>query len=700
MRAETRVIYPFWDLTPPAIPTRSRLYPLEPIGVGTGEVESLSSYVLRLAAAHCLPLAALFDEIVAPLVQEARLLSTTGYPELVLVNAARPINGMGVTAAACVQALESLTLRMDLRWLTAITWQGIFTTRYWLRPARAWCPACFESQRREERIIFEPLLWTLRAVTVCPIHKRALVAVCPHCRGESLPMTRRSRPGRCAKCTHWLGSLDAAGPPPDESMSRDWDWRLWAAKAAGELFAAPPGMIARPERATLIETIARCVDHFTEGRAHAFAYHFGLNESLLWKCLNRHSQPSLETVLRISYLSGPSILDFVNGTAVFPDPATRQGMFVCPPNQHPPNKYRRYGQERLILQEALNETPPPSLAEVTTRLRYCRTSVLRQAHPELYRQIKARHMAFRQEQRMSQMGEGVREGLAALRIISAALQEYPPPSVREVARRLGYSRHDQLRRHFPEFYQQVLDRRREYQKQIDESVRNCFQSAMSEDPPPRISELASRLGFISAATLKTNYPDLCRALDARHLEYHQRRLKQVETILKQACHERPAPSLKKLAGRCGYQTSGGLTCLFPELCRQIAARYAAERKEWTGRIEAQLRSALDEAVPPSVKELSYRLKCEKGTLYRYFPELCAELSARRTRYLKEEIIKREQLRRGEIRRIVIELHKRGIYPSYTRVQEQISEPSVLSRPSDCEALREVKRELGIHMTRR
>jgi TniQ len=700
VRAETRVIYPFWDLTLPAIPARSRLYPLEPLGVGTGEVESLSSYVLRLTAEHCLPLAALFDEMVAPLVREARLLSTTDYPEFVLVNAARPINGMGVTATTCVQALESLTLRTDLRWLTAMTWQGIFTTQYWLRPVRAWCAACFESQRREDRIIFEPLLWTLRVVTVCPIHKRALVTVCPHCRCESLPMTRHSRPGHCAKCMCWLGSMDTAEQPVGESMARDWDWRLWAAEAAGELFAAPPGMIARPERATLIEMIARCVDHFTEGCICAFAYHFSLNESLLLRCLKRHSLPGLETVLRISYLSGLSPLDFVNGTAVFPDPATRQDMFVCPPNQHPPNKYRRYGQERLILQEALNETPPPSPAEVTNRLRYCRTSMLRRAHPELCQQIEGRYTAFRQEQRRLQMDEGVKDGLVAERIIGAALQEYPPPSVREVARRLGYSQHHQLERHFPGPYRQILDRRDKYQKQIDEAVRNCFQSAMSEEPPPRISELERRLGFISVSALKTKYPDLCDALKARRSEYHQRRLTQIEAILKQSSHERPAPSLIKVAGRCGYHTSEVLKSLFPELCRQIVARYAAERKEWAVCIKAQLRSALDEPVPPSVKELSCRLKCEKGTLYRYFPELCAELSARRARSRKEEMKKREQRRREEIRRIVIELHSQGIYPSYPKVGERISRAFGLSGFFDSEVLREVKRELGIHMTRK
>ena len=41
-----------WDLTRPAIPRRSRLYNLDPIGVGTPDTESLISYISRLAIAH------------------------------------------------------------------------------------------------------------------------------------------------------------------------------------------------------------------------------------------------------------------------------------------------------------------------------------------------------------------------------------------------------------------------------------------------------------------------------------------------------------------------------------------------------------------------------------------------------------------------------------------------------------------------
>jgi AraC-like DNA-binding protein len=696
VRAETRIIYPFWDLAPPVIPARSRLYALEPIGVGSAEVESLSSYLLRLAAEHCLPVSALFEEMIAPLVWEPR----PAFPGFIVHNAARALNGMGPTAAACVQALESLTTRTDLRWLTTMIWQGVFTIQYWLRPARAWCPACFESQRREERVVFEPLLWASRVVTVCPTHKRALVTVCPHCRDESPPLTRKSRIGYCPKCLRWLGSMDDAEQPPNESLTVDLDWRIWAAKAIGELFAAPPRMVVPPQRATLRETIARCVDHFTEGSIHAFARHFGIADDLLRLCLKKQTPPGVKLALRIGYLSGVSPVELVTGTAVFPDPASRQEMFVCPSTQHIHGKRRRYDQERLILQEALNETPPPSPAEVEARLKYRPTNYFRHAHPELHRQIKARHTAFRQEQKRPRMIKQVINGLIAERIINAALQEHPPPSTLEVARRVGYSESKGLKQRFPEFHRQVTDRYREYQKQLDEAVRNCFQSAMSEDPPPTVPELARRLGFIADWSLKSRYPDLCRALDARRPEYRQRRLAEIETILKQACHERPAPTLKELARRCGYQSCMALSESFPEICRQISARFAAERKEWLVHAKAQLLLALDEAIPPSVKELSRRLGYAQGRLYKHFPEDCAELSARRARYLEEEKIKIKQQRREEIRRSIIELHNQGTYPSLRRVGKRLSRPSAMSGSFDLEVFREVMSESGIQMTRK
>ncbi len=45
-----------WDLTPVVLPVRSRLHSIEPIGVGTPFVESLTGYIMVVTAAlvHCL----------------------------------------------------------------------------------------------------------------------------------------------------------------------------------------------------------------------------------------------------------------------------------------------------------------------------------------------------------------------------------------------------------------------------------------------------------------------------------------------------------------------------------------------------------------------------------------------------------------------------------------------------------------------
>src|SRR5690242_18152590 len=52
MEADSLEIYEMWDAAPLAMPAHSRLFHLEPIGVGTAEVESLTSYVVRLAEMH------------------------------------------------------------------------------------------------------------------------------------------------------------------------------------------------------------------------------------------------------------------------------------------------------------------------------------------------------------------------------------------------------------------------------------------------------------------------------------------------------------------------------------------------------------------------------------------------------------------------------------------------------------------------
>ena len=54
-----------WDLTKPQVPKRSLLHPLEPIGIGTPFVESLTSYIARLAEVHAVTVSDLAGYVLA-----------------------------------------------------------------------------------------------------------------------------------------------------------------------------------------------------------------------------------------------------------------------------------------------------------------------------------------------------------------------------------------------------------------------------------------------------------------------------------------------------------------------------------------------------------------------------------------------------------------------------------------------------------
>src|SRR5258708_37289702 len=84
-----------WDLGTLSLPERSRLYHLKPVGIDTPLVENLTSYIIRLAEAHCVLPKTLITKEVLPLLTE------TGGPEgpallsygAVLANA-QALNGM------------------------------------------------------------------------------------------------------------------------------------------------------------------------------------------------------------------------------------------------------------------------------------------------------------------------------------------------------------------------------------------------------------------------------------------------------------------------------------------------------------------------------------------------------------------------------------------------------------------------------
>ena len=111
------------------LPPRSRLFALKPHALQTSAVESFTSYLMRLAEAHCVPTGTLIHVAVAPRLQNVFLAQGPSRNVTIFLRAAALLNSHGVSASDWVQALTALTLRTDLPLLTLLPWAQVVSSR-------------------------------------------------------------------------------------------------------------------------------------------------------------------------------------------------------------------------------------------------------------------------------------------------------------------------------------------------------------------------------------------------------------------------------------------------------------------------------------------------------------------------------------------------------------------------------------------
>lgn len=188
---------------------RSHLYHLDPIGLGTPYGECLTSYVSRLAEAHAVSVKTLVLDEILSKFSNIY----TARPSLIksFWLWSSVLNGTSQSTYDWTQALAALTLRTDIHTLTMLTWQHVLTSRMLLRRTQAWCPDCYAEWVRSRSEIYTPLLWVLQSVTLCIRHQRRLQSQCPNpkCSSQLPYLFTFERPGYCSKCQAWLGSNTA-----------------------------------------------------------------------------------------------------------------------------------------------------------------------------------------------------------------------------------------------------------------------------------------------------------------------------------------------------------------------------------------------------------------------------------------------------------------------------------------------------------
>ncbi len=490
----------FEELT---IPRRSELYHLEPIGIGTHYVESLTGYAARLAQEHSVTPSTIMKRVIDMVPTFKDMPTNFGKVD-------RSLTGAGIGAFNFVKALEALTMRSDLAWSTMITWVNVLPHRSLIRTKRAWCPVCYATWQEGGEVVYDPLLWTLSAVTVCPLHNIFLSSSCPHCRAQPLHLAPRSQPGFCARCKGWLGNtLEASSSNRILESHEDVKWELWKAESTGKLLASAPNIIT-PTRDQVATSLRYCINKYGWGSWTRFASQFEVARGTLWQWLSAPTRPSFESVLRLTYRIGVPLLSFLCGSL-----ETEEGPLTS-----------EMGSTSISTINSIIETPLPHdevkkimLAAASSdqrqslvtfaRISGWDVSTLKRHFPDLCATILTRH-ADVYYKRLN-----VAKGLSTLR---AALKETPPPSLSTVAQRIGCNTKP-LRIHFPEITGDIVTRYKDSGPSSSwKGVEDRLKTVLSQDAPSSLAQTSRSIGIL-APQLRKKFPGITSAI-ARRFEEH------------------------------------------------------------------------------------------------------------------------------------------------------------------------------------
>jgi len=411
----------------PDVPPRSLLYPLRPIGINAWEggigVESLTGYIARLAREHCLPTGVVVRDYLSPVLT---CMGVGGRQATSLQwKMAHLIDGTGDVARDTTRLLCGLTGRADLDRLSMLPWAGAIPARSLLRRKRAWCPDCYRAWEASGIPAYDPLIWTIEAVTACHRHHRPLRALCPNprCRRAVPVLAFRASPGRCAHCGVWLGEEDAR----DEGEAQgDEGMREHVARAAAvaELLASTATMAPLSSRENVAHAVGRLTRRGVEGRVPNIARTLDLSPGTLQSWYQGRRLPTLPALLHLSAGLGLSPLAFLTGAeeltaSISPRLGIERGedggRTASPPETGAARarwaRFDTFGV-RQHLEAVLDDPHPdaPSMASVARDLGYYHQD-LQARFPSLCAAISARYRADRTRRaraRRRALGEEVR----------------------------------------------------------------------------------------------------------------------------------------------------------------------------------------------------------------------------------------------------------------------------------------------------
>jgi hypothetical protein len=428
------------------------------------------------------------------------------------------INGISNLSEITITAFERLTQRSDIRYTTLFMWKEIFSSQQLMRAKRTWCSTCYEEQAAQGGIVYEPLTWSIEAISICPRHHIQLCQTCPHCGGQSDFLGTNYRPGYCSGCLKWLGAISKATIAQRSIKSLETlvlSHQLAALNCVGKLLSHAPNIISPLKQQDFIKNLAGIIEIQAGGNINSFAELAGVWSGNVRRLLSRESKLRMEGLCQLCIGAGISPIELLSDKKIEK---------ILPEDCSPLSETDSSAKSPSIpwleveneIQTATQECPPPSLEAVAHRIGYY-PARLKAHFPRQCERITCRYKKHLKGRHPSPS--------VIRKTFNAALKESPPPSLQNVLRRLRcrdtgwyyYNYYSDLCFAVSRRYKK--SRSKPFNKEV---ILKKLEAALIEDPPPSLSSIAIRLGR-RRQFFSLKYPELTKMIASRHMN-HRRNL--------------------------------------------------------------------------------------------------------------------------------------------------------------------------------
>lgn len=279
---------------------RSVLHALEPIGLGTGEVESLLSYFCRLAVSHSTSTLSLSRAVAQRFEHDVEEQFDWYH---------RQLSGMGESALTWSGALSALTSVPRLDRLTFLPWRWVIAQNGMPIVSKGqFCPHCLVDDLAKGKTPYFRLSWESKSVTVCNTHRMRLTQHCPSCGKDDVRHAAALVvPGWCTKCGAFLGS------GTHDKLATVEPVELWRARQMSELLAVQDQIDVLPQRQVLVDAVGHIIEEMDGGQSTRFAKRVGISKGTVHYWLQSDKTPTLEASLMVASQSGISLAKLLTG---------------------------------------------------------------------------------------------------------------------------------------------------------------------------------------------------------------------------------------------------------------------------------------------------------------------------------------------------------------------------------------------------